>query len=96
MIERPIVDVDIACVGFGPATAGFLTTLSRHLMNPDGTPAIVEAMSGKGWVILCGVHPEAPANWRRGMTFATPASVDNAYAGKLIDAALHGTWLPHF
>lgn len=40
MTERPIVDVDIACVGFGPATAGFLTTLSRHLMNPDGTPAI--------------------------------------------------------
>ena len=33
------MDVDIVCVGFGPATAGFLTTLSRQLVNPDGTPA---------------------------------------------------------
>jgi len=36
----PTMDVDIVCVGFGPATAGFLTTLSRQLMNPDGSPAI--------------------------------------------------------
>ena len=34
------MDVDIVCVGFGPATAGFLTTLSRQLVNADGTPAI--------------------------------------------------------
>jgi electron-transferring-flavoprotein dehydrogenase len=34
------MDVDVVCVGFGPATAGFLTTLSKQLMNPDGTPAI--------------------------------------------------------
>jgi electron-transferring-flavoprotein dehydrogenase len=39
-IERPSMDLDIVCVGFGPATAGFLTTLSRQLMNPDGTPVI--------------------------------------------------------
>jgi glutamine amidotransferase-like uncharacterized protein len=65
-------------------------------MYPDGTPAIVEGESGKGWVILSGVHPEAPANWRRGMTFSTPASVDNAYAATLIDAALNRTWLPHY
>ena len=48
--RRPIVqtmDVDIVCVGFGPATAGFLTTLSRHLMNADGTPAI-ESPSNPG------------------------------------------------
>ncbi len=30
-IERPAMDVDIACVGFGPATAGFLATLSKAL-----------------------------------------------------------------
>jgi electron-transferring-flavoprotein dehydrogenase len=41
------MDVDIVCVGFGPATAGFLTTLSRQLMNPDGTPA-VESPSNPG------------------------------------------------
>jgi electron-transferring-flavoprotein dehydrogenase len=31
------MDVDIVCVGFGPATGGFLTTLSRQLPLPDGT-----------------------------------------------------------
>ena len=41
------MDVDIVCVGFGPATAGFLTTLSRHLVNADGTPAI-ESPSNPG------------------------------------------------
>jgi hypothetical protein len=30
------------------------------------------------------------------MNFTTPAKVDNAYAGKLLDAALHGTVLPHY
>lgn len=43
--DRQTMDVDIACVGFGPATAGFLTALSRNLMNPDGTPAIESAVS---------------------------------------------------
>src|SRR5260370_13868828 len=38
--ERQTMDVDIVCVGFGPATAGFLTTLSRQLVNADGTPLI--------------------------------------------------------
>ena len=39
-IDRPSMDVDIACVGFGPATAGFLTTLSQKLVNGNGTPAL--------------------------------------------------------
>jgi electron-transferring-flavoprotein dehydrogenase len=38
--ERQRMDVDIVCVGFGPATAGFLTALSGCLVNPDGTPAV--------------------------------------------------------
>ena len=38
--ERPSLDLDIVCVGFGPATAGFLATISRRLVNPDGTPAL--------------------------------------------------------
>ena len=37
-IERQTMEVDIVCVGFGPAMGGFLTTLSRELVNPDGTP----------------------------------------------------------
>jgi electron-transferring-flavoprotein dehydrogenase len=38
--ERQRFDVDIVCVGFGPAMAGFLTTLSRNLVQPDGTPTV--------------------------------------------------------
>ena len=44
-IERQKMDVDIVCVGFGPATGGFLTTLSRELVNPDGTPKLESAVS---------------------------------------------------
>lgn len=32
------MDVDIVCVGFGPATGGFLTTLIRRIVKDDGTP----------------------------------------------------------
>jgi hypothetical protein len=77
----------------GPQLTGWGDVVAKY---PDGTPAVAEGTSGKGWVILCGVHPEAPENWRSGMTFNTPASADHAYAGMLIDAALHGTPLPHF
>ncbi|HUC85876.1 MAG TPA: hypothetical protein VL970_11840 [Candidatus Acidoferrales bacterium] len=53
-IERQHMDVDIVCVGFGPATAGFLTTLSRQLTNPDGTPAVESnAMPGLPPQVLC-------------------------------------------
>ncbi len=36
--ERQTMDVDVVCVGFGPATGGFLTTLARSLTKPDGSP----------------------------------------------------------
>lgn len=53
-IARTSVDVDIACVGFGPATGGFLTTLSRSLLNPDGTPAIESRiMPGLPLQVIC-------------------------------------------
>lgn len=77
----------------GPQFTGWGTVIGKY---PDGTPAIVEGRSGKGRVILSGVHPEAPENWRHGMTFKTPAEVDNDYAGTLIEAALKGTLLPHY
>jgi electron-transferring-flavoprotein dehydrogenase len=49
--ERPTVDVDIACVGFGPATAGFLTTLSRGMAaEPELTSA---AMPGCPPQVVC-------------------------------------------
>jgi electron-transferring-flavoprotein dehydrogenase len=53
-IERQRMDVDIVCVGFGPATAGFLTTLSKQLINADGTPAVESAaMPGMPPQVLC-------------------------------------------
>ena len=48
------MDADIVCVGFGPATAGFLTTLSKQLVNADGTPAVESAvMPGMPPQVLC-------------------------------------------
>ncbi len=37
-VERQQMLVDIACVGFGPAMGGFLTTLSHNSLRPDGSP----------------------------------------------------------
>ena len=77
----------------GPQFTGWGAVVGKY---PDGTPAIVEGTFGSGWVILTGIHPEAPAGWRRGMTFITPVSVDNAYAGTLIHAALNRASLSHY
>jgi glutamine amidotransferase-like uncharacterized protein len=77
----------------GPQFTGWGSIVGKY---PDGTPAIVEGWSGKGWVMLSGVHPEAPASWRTGMTFTTSVATDNAYAGKLILAALNATSLAHY
>jgi electron-transferring-flavoprotein dehydrogenase len=53
-VERQRLDADIVCVGFGPATAGFLTALSKQLVNPDGTPAVESAvMPGMPPQVLC-------------------------------------------
>jgi hypothetical protein len=77
----------------GPQLSGWGGVVARY---PDGTPAIAEGTLGNGFVMLVAVHLEAPASWRQGMTFTTPVSVDVAYAGTVIQAALSGTSLPHF
>lgn len=77
----------------GPQFTGWGEVVGKY---PDGTPAIVQGECGKGWVVLCGVHPEAPDSWRRGLLFGSPANVANAYAGTLIDATLNGTRLAHY
>ncbi len=52
--ERQSMDVDIVCVGFGPAMGGFLTTLSRQIVNPDGTTKIESrVMPGMPLQVLC-------------------------------------------
>jgi glutamine amidotransferase-like uncharacterized protein len=77
----------------GPQLTGWGAVVGKY---PDGTPATVEGTFGSGWVILTGVHPEAPESWRRGMDFRTPANIDNAYAATLIRAALNRESLPHY
>lgn len=77
----------------GPQLSGWGAVVAKF---PDGTPAIAQGAVGSGWVLLTGVHPEAPESWRRGMKFATPASVDRAYAATLVQAALARTPLAAF
>jgi len=76
----------------GPQLSGWGDVVARY---ENGTPAVVEGRAGAGFVILSGIHPEAPDSWRRGLAFKTPASADHAYAAELIDAALNGAPLPH-
>ncbi|MGZ3777613.1 MAG: BPL-N domain-containing protein [Mucilaginibacter sp.] len=77
----------------GPQFTGWGAVAGKY---PDGTPAIVEGAFGSGWVILTGIHAEAPENWRSGMSFNTPTSTDNDYAATLIRAALNRVPLPHY
>jgi len=77
----------------GPQLSGWGQIVGKY---PNGTPALTEGSWGKGFVILSGVHPEAPASWRSGMHFNTPVDVDLAYAGTLVKAAMNHSALPHF
>ena len=53
-VDRQQMEVDIACVGFGPAMGGFLTTLSRSLLNADGTPRFESpSMPGAPLQVIC-------------------------------------------
>jgi electron-transferring-flavoprotein dehydrogenase len=53
-IERQQMTVDIACVGFGPAMGGFLTTLSRSLLNADGSVRLESTTSpGLPLQVIC-------------------------------------------
>jgi electron-transferring-flavoprotein dehydrogenase len=53
-VERQEMSVDIAGVGFGPAMGGFLTTLSRKLLNDDGTPRFESVASpGLPLQVIC-------------------------------------------
>ncbi|OCX51029.1 hypothetical protein BEL04_20140 [Mucilaginibacter sp. PPCGB 2223] len=77
----------------GPQFSGWGQTVARY---PDGSPAVAEGRFGKGFVLLSGIHAEAPASWRKDMVFNTPVSTDNAYACTLIRAALQGIPLPRY
>jgi len=77
----------------GPELSGWGQVIGKY---PNGSTAITEGYWGKGFVLLSGVHPEAPAGWRTGMNFFTPLDVDLAFAGTLVTSALNRVTLPHF
>jgi electron-transferring-flavoprotein dehydrogenase len=53
MPERQAMSVDIACVGFGPAMAGFLSTLSRRLAATDRPSIESAAAPGMPLQVVC-------------------------------------------
>jgi glutamine amidotransferase-like uncharacterized protein len=71
----------------GPELSGWGHPVANY---PDGKPAVVEGRAGRGWVVLVGTHPEAPESWRGDLKFSTPARDSQAYAARLVDAALAG------
>jgi electron-transferring-flavoprotein dehydrogenase len=53
-IDRPSMEVDIACVGFGPATGGFLTTLTKAWNDNPADPAFESRVApGMPMQVLC-------------------------------------------
>ncbi|MBD3374059.1 4Fe-4S ferredoxin [candidate division KSB1 bacterium] len=53
-VERQEMQVDIACVGFGPATAGFLQKLTKELVDENGMPRLQsKVMPGMPLQVLC-------------------------------------------
>ena len=54
MNDRPQMEADIVCVGFGPASGGFLTRIAAAAFHPDGTPALESpSMPGMPLQIMC-------------------------------------------
>jgi glutamine amidotransferase-like uncharacterized protein len=83
----------------GPSMAtqgGSWGTIVAKYPNYGQPAAIIQGFAGKGWTLLQGVHPEAPASWRTCCTFTTSLADDLAYSATLISAALNGTVLPHY
>jgi electron-transferring-flavoprotein dehydrogenase len=53
-IDRPSMEVDIACVGFGPATGGFLSMLTREWSANPADPAFESRVTqGMPLQVLC-------------------------------------------
>ena len=54
VIDRHIMEVDIACAGFGPAMGGFLTTLTREWSAYPDDPAFESKVApGMPLQVLC-------------------------------------------
>ena len=53
-VERQSMNVDIVCVGFGPAMGGFLSTLTKAMVDDSGTPLLEsKSMPGMPLQVMC-------------------------------------------
>ena len=77
----------------GPQFTRWGEVVSKY---PDGTPATVQGKYGSGWVVLTGIHAEAPENWRKEFHFSTSMEDSHKYASRLIKAALEKKVMSHF
>jgi glutamine amidotransferase-like uncharacterized protein len=77
----------------GPQFGGWGEVVSKY---PDGSAATVEGSYGSGWIVLTGVHPEAPESWRKEFHFSTSIEDSHQYAGRLVKAAMEKIAMPHF
>ncbi len=60
-VERQSVDVDVVCVGFGPATGGFLTTLTRAMTDESGQAVLESRVSpGMPLQVMCYERADDP------------------------------------
>ena len=86
VVERQQMSVDIVGVGFGPAMGGFLTTLSRQLLNDDGSPRFESSISpGMPLQVICYERAD-------GLAFGVSGAVTRARG---IRASLPGVELGH-
>jgi glutamine amidotransferase-like uncharacterized protein len=77
----------------GPQFTGWGEVVSKYA---DGTAATVQGKYGSGWIVLTGIHAEAPEDWRKDFNFKTSMEASHNYAARLIKAALDKTELDHF
>jgi electron-transferring-flavoprotein dehydrogenase len=68
MSERQVLEADIVCVGFGPATAGFLTTIAPRLVDDEGVPLVQsQVMPGLPPQVIAFERADGPAFGVSGM-----------------------------
>jgi len=86
--ERQQMSVDIVGVGFGPAMGGFLTTLSRKLLNEDGAPRFESAASpGLPLQVICYERAD-------GLGFGVSGAVTHARAIRASFPGIDVTQIP--
>lgn len=62
----------------------------------DGTPAISQIRSGRGMVIISGLHPAATRSILRSINLEDREAIDPVFTWDLLKATINGTSLPAF